>query len=262
MKPKKLIASAKLAWLNEIGMDTHWLASIDAISTSGPKKQPSKPSVSASNSIAITPTSKASMPTPSAESVVNVQVSELDTLDKLNESILDQIQAAGIVARPVLGTGVSTKPRYMLIGEQPGLDDSAAGKPFVGDQAKLLQAIFKAVKLPDSDSCFMTHLLKYRLPSGVEPDGQQVKHNLQYLKQEIALVQPQNIIALGRVAASALLNVADVKGLRGQMHYYHQPEGTQVPLWISHQPVALLVHGARKDQAWRDFVAISKFNSL
>lgn len=276
MKPKKLIAKAKLAWLGEIGVDTHWLGAADGAIKKNDAHATTKTAKSADNQQLLgnqqSPAKPklAIHPKPTKEvnnlsgSVPNValNIAELDSLDKLYTAIVEQINTLNIAARPVLGAGVKEQPRYMLIGEQPGLDDSAAGKPFAGLQADLLAAIFKAVQLPDADACFMTHLVKYRLPNGIEPDQQIIQQNLQYLKQEINLIRPQNIIALGRIAASALLNGADLKQLRGQMHYYKQANQQQIPLWISHQPIALLVHGARKDQAWRDFVAIAKFNSL
>lgn len=279
MTSNKMITAAKLAWLDEIGVDTYWLHAGDKQT-----EQPAEPKSMANSAPLTKPAAEVELvaevesvtevePVTEVESVAEVEpiadttpaqlqsAAELQSLTDLNNSLSLEIANLKAAVRPVLGKGLSQNPSYMLIGEQPGLDDIAVGEPFVGDQGKLLRAIFSSVRLPDSESVYMTNLLKYRLLNGVEPDDKLIKHYLTYLKQEINLVRPKNIIALGRIAASALLGNPDPKSLRGQMHTYELADGGKVPLWVSHQPIALLVHGARKEQAWRDFIAIAKYNS-
>lgn len=259
MKPKKMITAAQDAWLNELGVDTHWLVKQDIVA----KQRPVQPTQS---QVSEAPASAGRLPAAGEKKSANIQpmpdLADVDSLSKLYDAIKSDLDNSGVVAHAVFGNGQEQEPQYMFIGEQPGLEDSAIGQPFAGDQAQLLAAIFKAVKLPEAQSRFMTNLIKYRLPNGAEPDKNLIERFLVYLKQEIALVQPKNIIALGSVAASALLNGVNLKELRGQQHFYQPENGPQIPLWISHQPMALLVHGARKDQAWRDFVAIAKHNNL
>lgn len=283
MYTQKLLAADKITWLNELGVDTYWLKPIAQqpdTKPAGAKPVPAKAAASqhvsqttASATPAISTTAK--MPGPAAASTtaataptVATALAQLtasailacDSLEQLNQ--LYQQALAGTDTSLVFGAGPSKQPKYMIIGEQPGSDDEAAALPFQGAQGQLLQAIFAAVSLPQAQSCYKTHVLKYRLPGGKQPDADQVASNLSVLKQEIQIIQPENIIALGSIAAGALLgNQENLKAMHGQMNYYQLNAQHKIPLWISHQPVALLVHGARKAQVWRDFIAIASFNA-
>ncbi len=250
MKPRKFLSPEKLSWLAELGVDTHWLSVDTAPAKIQPVKKPQ---------LKVTPPQNQTKAQTSQKIAVTdgFKIGKHQGLDSLYAEIKQQHQANKIQTPLVLGFGVKQNPKYLIIGGQPGLGDEIYGKPFQGEQNLLLNAIFAEVKLPAAQSCFKTCVYKYR---GANTDAM-YEHFLAILKQEINFLAPANIIALGKDAAKALLgkNLADV---RGKTHVYTDKTGRQIPLWLSHHPAALLVHASRKEQAWRDFLAISHFNAV
>ncbi|MGB6156142.1 MAG: uracil-DNA glycosylase [Castellaniella sp.] len=157
--------------------------------------------------------------------------------------------------RAVPGAGAD-KPHYLIVAEQPSLDDEIAGKPFQGDSGRLLASMLAAVQLPDAQSVYQTYVVKCRAPGGAEPTPAEVAACVPYLQREIALLQPRWILTLGRVAAQAVLSTqAPLDTLRGKQHTLGL-EGRAIPVWVMHQPASLLVRSALKAEAWHDLLAL------
>lgn len=260
MLAKKLIPTAKINWLREIGVDTYWLdASDNAKSANTPViDQAQAPKVATYEQPAVAPV------TPKDQNIA-VNHGNLDQINSISALYQAFTQDFADLNQPfVFGMGPEQSPQYMIIGDQPGLDDEIIGKPFQGDQGILLQAILTSTRLPTADSCFMSYLFKYRLASGQHPGTDLIANNLAYLKREIELIQPENLIILGKYSARALLGLgtdASLTGIRGKRHTYQLSNGTEIGLWLSYPPAALLVYGSRKEQAWRDFVSIARYNN-
>lgn len=230
--PHPLLSDTQRAWLDEIGVDLHWL-------TSG--------------HVAPTPTA------PRAEGASADSLAACSDLPALARALQAHAEhAAPALSGPVvLGTGVADRPAYCIIGEQPGLEDEAAGRPFQGDPGRLLQAMLAAVRLPRPESAYFTLVVKQRTAGGRAPAADEILGYLPYLRREIALVQPRCVLALGQVAARAVLDsTAGFDALRGGPHSYEIEPGVAVPVWVTHHPSALLVRSAWKAQAWRDLLAL------
>jgi len=111
--------------------------------------------------------------------------------------------------------------RIMFIGEAPGGDEDAQGRPFVGRAGQLLDKIIIACGLKRSD-VFIGNILKCRPPENRDPAAEEIISCLPYLQKQIEIINPEIIVALGAHAARTLLNTNKSIGqLRGQFHEYY-----------------------------------------
>ncbi|MGB6007560.1 uracil-DNA glycosylase [Castellaniella sp.] len=291
MKPQ--LRPAQAAWLAEIGLDLHWLdvrpiAPVAASAGDAPVAQPVPPPAAAQDARPVHdgpsarlpapmapgaadepaqggpvarpsgPSARAPAAAPAVQPAPRVGDADLATLARMAEACQQCLRHQQRL-RAVSGAGQAAHPYYLIVAEQPGIDDEVAGQPFQGDSGRLLAAMLAAVHLPQADSRYGTYVVKCRAPGGHEPDAAEVAACVPYLHREIALLQPRWILALGRVAAQAVLgDTADLDVLRGAAHRYRQEDGREIPVWVTHQPASLLVRSALKAEAWRDLVGLAR----
>ncbi|HEX7387286.1 MAG TPA: uracil-DNA glycosylase [Castellaniella sp.] len=269
MKPRHLVSPLQRAWLDELGVDTHWLAVAKPTAASPEKaarvlqtpaavpvaeRAPARPSREEGGRRA---PNEPMSPPPVPSSTPSV-VEGAQALAQAVQTCLQPV-AGGPRGLAVPGVGQWDRPRYFIVGEQPGIEDEAVGRPFQGSPGKLLRAMLGSVFLPQVDQAYLTNLVKCRLPGGRAPSPEEVAACLPYLQQEIAQVRPRWILALGGVAAQAVLQSTEgLDALRGQHQVWHGPDGSDIPVWVTHHPASLLVRSADKLQAWRDLVALSQ----
>jgi uracil-DNA glycosylase family 4 len=154
----------------------------------------------------------------------------------------------------VFGVG-NESARLMVIGEAPGADEDARGEPFVGPAGKLLDAMLLAIGL-SREQVYITNILKCRPPRNRDPQPPEVTSCADYLQQQIEHVNPQLILAVGRIAAQNLLAVATAIGkLRGAVHT-HVASGT--PVIVTYHPAYLLRSPGEKHRAWQDLKHVAK----
>ena len=148
--------------------------------------------------------------------------------------------------RTVFSDGTPTA-RLLFVGEAPGRDEDLQGVPFVGRAGQLLTKMIGAIQLKRED-VYIANVLKCRPPDNRTPIPAEVERCLPYLEQQIALVKPDLIVALGLSAAQALLGTkASMGALRGRMFEYRG-----VPLVATYHPAALLRNPGLKRDAWTD----------
>ena len=146
----------------------------------------------------------------------------------------------------ILGDGLVTA-NWMVVGDAPGEDEDKEGKSFSGPAGQLLDNMLKALNLNRED-VYLTHALKCRTPSGRNASQVEVTHCATYLARQVALVQPQVILAMGRTAALALLQSAEPLGkLRSQVQTFQG-----VPVVVTYPPTYLLRNQSDKAKAWAD----------
>jgi uracil-DNA glycosylase len=156
----------------------------------------------------------------------------------------------------VFGVG-NTEAEIMFIGEAPGANEDAQGEPFVGRAGKLLNAMLQSIGLERAD-VYIANILKCRPPGNRDPQPQEIKSCVPYLQQQIDLIAPKTIVAVGRVAAQFLLNTTDpMSSLRGQTHKYGQQE---TPLLVTYHPAYLLRSPREKRKAYTDFLLIKNMS--
>ena len=136
---------------------------------------------------------------------------------------------------------------FMCVGEAPGAQEDATGRPFYGQAGLLLTKILQAVNL-SREEVFILNVLKHRPPGNRNPLPEEVSACRPYLVRQVALVAPKVILALGTFAAQSLLETKlSIGKLRGSVHRYHG-----IPVIVTYHPAALLRNPAWKRPTWED----------
>jgi DNA polymerase len=145
--------------------------------------------------------------------------------------------------------------RIMFVGEAPGADEDAQGRPFVGRAGQLLDKIINACGLKRSD-VFIGNILKCRPPENRDPRAEEIISCLPYLQRQIEIIDPEIIVALGAHAARTLLDTTKPIGqLRGQFHEYYAGIGRPpVKLMATYHTAYLLRNYSQENRrrVWED----------
>lgn len=147
----------------------------------------------------------------------------------------------------VFGVG-NPQADLMFVGEGPGRDEDLQGEPFVGRAGQLLtEIITKGMKMR-RESVYIANVVKCRPPENRNPEPDEIAQCLPFLERQIDIVAPKVIVALGKVAAQALLNTSTpISRLRGSWHSYRG-----IPLMPTLHPAYLLRNPADKKLVWED----------
>ena len=151
-----------------------------------------------------------------------------------------QCDLGSLRTNAVPGEG-SPNARIMFIGEAPGADEDAQGRPFVGRAGQLLDKIIAACNLKRSD-VYIGNILKCRPPENRDPRAEEIISCLPYLQRQIEVIEPEIIIALGAHAARTLLDTTKSIGqLRGHFEEYYAGIGRPpIKLMATYHPAYLL----------------------
>lgn len=153
----------------------------------------------------------------------------------------------------VFGVG-DEKAKWLFIGEGPGYNEDLQGEPFVGQAGKLLDNMLLAMGLKRGENAYIANIVKCR-PTDSNgrdrpPTPEEIAACMPYLQRQIELIQPSILVALGKTAALALLQLdpeTPVSKLRGTVHHYKD-----LPLIVTYHPAYLLRNLADKKKAWAD----------
>ncbi|HUH91600.1 MAG TPA: uracil-DNA glycosylase [Casimicrobiaceae bacterium] len=149
--------------------------------------------------------------------------------------------------KSVPGVG-DPRAQWLFVGEAPGADEDAKGEPFVGQAGRLLDSMLAALGMRRGENVYIANVLKCRPPGNRTPEPVEVEACRPYLDRQIALIAPGIIVALGKSAATTLLNVdTSIASLRGRVHRYQG-----VPLIVTYHPAYLLRNLPDKAKAWED----------
>lgn len=164
-------------------------------------------------------------------------------------------QACGLCQgrkQTVFGAG-NEQARWMIVGEAPGEQEDRQGEPFVGRAGQLLDRMLAAIDLTRGEAgpdrqVFIANVLKCRPPANRNPLPQEVAQCEPFLLRQMALVQPDLIVAMGRFAVQSLLKTTEPIGkLRGRVH-----EVAGIPVVVTYHPAYLLRNPADKGLVWDD----------
>ena len=148
----------------------------------------------------------------------------------------------------VPGVG-NQQAEWMIIGEAPGEQEDIQGEPFVGRAGLLLNNMLSALGL-SREVVYIANIVKCRPPGNRDPHVDEIKACHGYLQRQIDLIQPDIILAVGRVAAQTLLQTdAPVGRMRGKVHNYAE---ANIPLVVTYHPAYLLRKPTEKYKAWAD----------
>jgi DNA polymerase len=144
----------------------------------------------------------------------------------------------------VFGAG-NAQARILFIGEAPGADEDRRGEPFAGEAGAVLTRIIEAMGLK-REQVYITNLLKCRPPSNRHPHKDEIEQCGPFLAQQVRVIGPELIVALGTSAAQTLLQSREpISQLRGQFHSYHG-----IPVMPTFHPSFLLHHKDNKQHYW------------
>ena len=147
----------------------------------------------------------------------------------------------------VFGDG-DPNARLLFVGEGPGADEDAQGLPFVGRGGQLLNNMINAMGLK-REEVYIANIVKCRPPQNRVPEPIEANTCTPFLFQQIGVVRPEVIVALGSTAATYLLGgmKRPLSALRGRIH-----EALNSKLIITYHPAFLLRDPNQKKEAWKD----------
>lgn len=153
----------------------------------------------------------------------------------------------------VFGEG-NPRAKIMFIGEAPGAMEDRTGRPFVGKAGGLLTDIIeKGMGMKRSD-VYIANILKCRPPGNRDPLPSEVEKCIGFLHEQINVVRPDIIIALGRVATQNLLETSTpISKLRGRFHDF-----MGIKLMPTYHPSYLLQNPSKKRDVWEDIKKVLK----
>ena len=184
------------------------------------------------------------------------QAPEAETVRAIAAETLEPVEAEALSCvacrlhetrtKVVFGVG-NPDARLMFIGEGPGRDEDLQGEPFVGRAGQLLTKIIQAMGYQRED-VYIANILKCRPPQNRDPQADEVAACRHFLMRQVALVEPEIIVLLGRSAVGAVLGLsAPLSRLRGTFRDWN---GAQV--MCTYHPAYLLRTPSAKGLVWED----------
>ncbi len=146
----------------------------------------------------------------------------------------------------VFGDG-DPNARLLFVGEGPGADEDAQGVPFIGKAGQLLNNMITAMGLR-REEVYIANIVKCRPPANRVPEPVEANTCTPFLLEQIGVVRPEVIVALGSTAATYLLGAkSPLNALRGRIHPAYG-----VKLIVTYHPAYLLRDPRQKKEAWAD----------
>ena len=168
------------------------------------------------------------------------------------------LQLKGLRSTMVFSAG-NAEADIMLVGEAPGYDEERLGEPFVGKAGQKLDGILKAMGA-ERKSVYISNIVKFRpaMPNQTtnnrKPTREEMDACMPFIREEVRVVAPKVIIALGGTAAQELLKTEDdLVSMRGKFHDY-----AGVPVRVTYHPSYILHNEdtSEKRKIWEDMLAV------
>lgn len=275
----ELLAQAReyARYFGELGADTIDAAAVQSLSEPG-AVLPTKPieparSKSPANAQARTTAPRVSVPTQAARSVPPPQNAQSEdslfafpeasgAMSKSTET-LEQIWAdigdctrCGLCAgrTQVVNTHGNSTARLMFVGEAPGADEDAQGKPFVGRAGQLLTKMIEAMGMKRED-VIIGNVNRCRPPGNRQPTLEEAAICRPFLFREIAAVRPDVIVVMGNTALHNLLEIkAGISSVRGQFRDFRG-----IKVMPTFHPAYLLRDPSKKRETWEDLKKVMEY---
>jgi DNA polymerase len=156
--------------------------------------------------------------------------------------------------KTVPGEGAD-RPLVMVIGEGPGADEDATGRPFVGRAGQLLDRMLASIGLFRDKNCFIANVVKCRPPGNRNPFPEEMLACAPFLGRQIEVLKPKLLFCAGKVAANRLLNNYEIEAigkLRSRFFSYGD-----IPLIATYHPSAVLRDSSLRKPVWDDLRLLS-----
>jgi uracil-DNA glycosylase len=146
----------------------------------------------------------------------------------------------------VFGVG-NPQARLMFVGEAPGEDEDKQGEPFVGRAGQLLTKIIEAIGMT-REQVYIANVIKCRPPGNRNPEPDEVMTCEPFLFEQLGIIQPTIVVALGKFAAQSLLRTTEpITKLRGRVFDWRG--ASLIPTF---HPAYLLRNPPAKREVWED----------
>ncbi len=181
-----------------------------------------------------------------------------ETLDEIRRDLGDcrRCKLWSTRTRLVFGEG-NPKAELMFVGEGPGADEDATGRPFVGRAGQLLTRMIEAIGMK-REGVYIANVVKSRPPDNRAPEKDEVDACIPFLFRQIAAIHPKLIVALGNPAMQSLLDTKiGITKMRGQLIDYPRLPGIKV--LPTFHPAYLLRSPDKKREAWEDLKKVRDF---
>ena len=152
----------------------------------------------------------------------------------------------------VFGVG-NKNADIMFIGEGPGADEDIQGEPFVGKAGKLMDKAFEALEIERED-VYIGNIVKCRPPQNRNPEPDEAKACMDYLRNQVLLIKPKIIVLLGSIALKNILG--EEYGITNSRGKWIEKKG----IWDmpTFHPAALLRDESKKIDFWRDLKLVKE----
>jgi uracil-DNA glycosylase family 4 len=191
-----------------------------------------------------------------------LSLDQCKTLENLYEAIssFNDCGLKKFALNTVICDGIKNSS-IMVVGEAPGADEDAQGKPFVGKSGQLLDKMLETIGLSRKTNLYITNTVFWRPPGNRPPTDEEVSQCLPFFHKHVELFKPKIILLMGGTAAKALLNskIGIVK-LRGQINSFKAENVEQpIPLMCFYHPAYLLRSPKQKSIFWQDLLFLNNY---
>ena len=191
------------------------------------------------------PTANSQLPTEERQRRLAVLADEVKTCTKC---ILHAERIQTVFAR---GNGSSG---LCFVGEGPGADEDEQGLPFVGAAGQLLDKMIAAMGIERED-VYVCNIVKCRPPKNRTPEPEEMTACMPHLVEQLSLIEPQVIVALGKTAVQGLFGTAEgITRIRGRWRLYQG----RIAVMPTFHPAYLLRNPAAKREVWADLQLVLK----
>lgn len=166
---------------------------------------------------------------------------------------------------PVLGEG-SHEAKIMFIGEAPGRNEAATGRPFCGAAGKILDELLASIKIP-RQNVYITNIVKDRPPFNRDPLPEEITCYGPFLDRQIDIIQPKVIAALGRYSMKYIMekfglfsDLGPISKLHGKTFPAKASYGEIIIVPLYH-PAVVVYNSNTKDELKEDFKVLKSLVS-
>lgn len=151
----------------------------------------------------------------------------------------------------VVGVG-NENADVLFIGEGPGENEDLQGEPFVGRGGKLLDKMLNAVDLDRNKNIYIANIVKCRPPRNRDPKPEEQEMCINWLRNQVKLIDPKIIVCLGRISAQKLIK-EDLRITKEHGLFFQKGKFLMMPMF---HPAAILRNPNQKPAAFNDFLIL------
>jgi len=186
-----------------------------------------------------------------------------DEIVALKESPLYEYRV-GNNSYPVIGEG-SHNAKIMFIGEAPGKNEAATGRPFCGASGKILDELLESIGT-DRKDVYVTNIVKDRPPENRDPSPMEMALYAPFLDRQIEIIKPKVIATLGRFSMQYIMNefgLSDVLEPISASHgkvYDAKAQYGEVKIIPLYHPAVAVYNRNKIDELKKDFKLLKKYD--